>query len=57
MKNNLRKAVSVILVISFILLGAYPALADNAADTTTAMRMKPLLDKYSGLTQASLDRY
>lgn len=55
MKNNLRKAVSVILVISFILLGTYPALADNAADTTTAMRMKPLLDKYNGLTQASLD--
>ncbi len=55
MKNNLRKAVSVILVISFILLGAYPALADNTADTTTAMRMKPLLDKYNGLTQTSLD--
>ncbi len=55
MKNNLRRAVSVILVISFILLGAYPALADNAADTTTAMRMKTLLDKYNGLTQASLD--
>ena len=55
MKNNLRKAVSVILVFSFILLGVFPAVADNTADTTTAMRMKPLLDKYNGLTQASLD--
>ncbi len=55
MKNNLRKAISVILVISFILLGVFPALADNKEDTSIGMRMKPLIDKYNSLTQASLD--
>lgn len=55
MKNNLRRVLYFILVISFIFTAAVPAMADTTAETSTGMRMKPLVDKYNSLTQEDLD--
>ncbi|EGD46255.1 S-layer domain-containing protein [Ruminiclostridium papyrosolvens DSM 2782] len=54
----IKKLLCMITVLTIILSALLPITAENADpsdSTTTAMRMKPLLDKYNGLTQASLD--
>ncbi|EPR11945.1 S-layer homology domain-containing protein [Ruminiclostridium papyrosolvens] len=54
----IKKLLCMITVLAIILSAFLPVTAENADpsdSTTTAMRMKPLVDKYNGLTQASLD--
>ncbi|HEY5583549.1 MAG TPA: S-layer homology domain-containing protein [Ruminiclostridium sp.] len=71
MKNYIRKILSLTLVITFIITISVPVLAETSnpissetttaqiaatsTDTTTALRMQPLMDKYNSLIQTDLD--
>ncbi len=54
----LKKLLCTITVSAILLSALLPVTAENAStsgNTTAAMRMQPLVDKYNGLTQTSLD--
>ncbi|AEY67315.1 S-layer homology domain-containing protein [Clostridium sp. BNL1100] len=54
----IKKLLCVITVSAILLSALLPVTAENAntsGSTTTAIRMQPLVDKYYGLTQTSLD--
>ncbi len=55
MIKKLLYAISVSAIILSALLPVTAENADTQVTTTTEMRMQPLVDKYNGLTQESLD--
>ncbi len=57
MKPHFRKILTVVLCLSLILVSLVTVAAENqdTGNTTTAMRMQPLLERYKALTQTDLD--
>lgn len=50
-----KSTISLLLAITILALASIPTQATTIEDTTTGMRMQPLITKYNSLTQAQLD--
>ena len=53
--KSVKRAISILLTIALLALANIPTLAVSEKDTTTTIRMQPIVDKYNGLTQSDLD--